>query len=235
MPAKRNNDPERRIVSTEITIRSLDGKNFIQGHAAVFNSLSQNLGGFVERVRPGAFTKTLKEADVRALLNHDPNFVLGRSSSQTLELSQDDIGLLYRINPPATSYANDLMALMVRGDIRESSFGFFALDEDWGLTEQGFPVRDIIEASLVDVSVVTYPAYTAADSGLARSSALVELEKRSGVPMAEMLNDPEQVKCAVGKCTVRQEPVENHSGLSDEEKHRLDELIAIDAELRGNQ
>jgi HK97 family phage prohead protease len=225
-------NPERRTITTDVELRAFNGMQVIVGHAAVFNRLSQNLGGFVERVRPGAFTKTLKEADVRALINHDPNKVLGRNTSGTLELEQDDIGLLYRIQPPNTSFANDLRVSMERKDVRESSFGFFAIDEDWDLSEQGVPIREIIEARLVDVSVVTYPAYIDADSGL-RSQALAGLEKRSGVELGEMLADPEKIKCAVGICRAdtngpgATHPEGDQSAKQIEAEQRLAELNAL--------
>lgn len=235
MPVNRSN-PERRYNTGEVEVRARNGKAFIGGHAAVFNKLSQNLGGFVERIRPGAFTKTIGEADVRALFNHDASMILGRNTSGTLELEQDDIGLLYRIFPGTRSYERDLIESMERRDIRESSFGFFAVEEDWGMTEQGFPVRDIVQASLVDISVVTYPAYLDSDAVIGKRSALTTLEKRSGVAMDEMLADPEAIKCAVGKCiSDSNEPGETHSGLSEEDQRALDRLIALDAELRGNQ
>lgn len=231
MPINKNN-PERRAVTGEVEIRSLNGNRVIEGHAAVFNRISQNMGGFVEKIRPGAFTKTLQEADVRALINHDPNLVLGRNKSGTLNLAQDDIGLRYGIMPPNTTYANDLAVSMERGDIDRSSFGFFAVDEDWSMTEQGFPVRELIQVSLVDVSVVTYPAYLDAESFM-RESALVSLEKRSGVPLKEMLSDPEQIKCAVGLCKIeKKEQKRNEVKLSDEEQKYLDQLLALEVELR---
>ncbi len=112
--------------------RTIDGETKqIRGYAAVFNSFSQPLGGFREIIRPGAFKKTLRDADVRALLNHDPNYVLGRKSAKTLELSEDDKGLRYAITPPDTSFANDLMVSIGRGDVTQSSFGFQTVKDKW--------------------------------------------------------------------------------------------------------
>src|SRR6266849_10066241 len=94
----------------------------IGGHGAVFSTLSEDLGGFRERIQPGAFKRTLRQgADVRALLNHDPNFVLGRNKSKTLSLSEDDQGLAYNVTPPDTQWARDLVVSMKRGDINQSS------------------------------------------------------------------------------------------------------------------
>lgn len=188
---------ERRFTSGEVEVRQRGSETTIEGHAAVFDKLSQNLGGFVERVMPGAFTKTLGEADIRALYNHDENLVLGRNKSGTLELSEDDSGLYYRITPPNTTYARDLMTVIERGDVSQSSFAFMAIDEEWGLSEQDFPRRDLMQVHLVDVSPVTYPAYLDTDTGTGgRSAALAGLAKRAGVRVAD-LSDPEAIKRAL--------------------------------------
>jgi HK97 family phage prohead protease len=188
---------ERRYTSGEVEVRQRGSETVIEGHAAVFEKLSQNLGGFVERVMPGAFTKTLQEADVRALYNHDENLVLGRNKAGTLELSEDDTGLYYRITPPNTTYARDLMTVIERGDVSQSSFAFMAIDEEWGFSEQDFPRRDLLQVHLVDVSPVTYAAYLDTDvSSGGRSMALHGLSKRTGVPVAD-LSDPEAIREAL--------------------------------------
>lgn len=187
---------ERRFTAGAVEVRDFNGKPSMFGHGAVFNRLSQNLGGFVECVDPAAFDKTLQEADVRALYNHDSNLVLGRSKSGTLVLETDNIGLAYRIDPPNTSYANDLMVTMGRGDVDQSSFAFMCIEDDWGLTDQGFPLRTLLQVALVDVSPVTYPAYLDADSGVGRMAALTGLSKRSGVPIVD-LSDPDAILRAV--------------------------------------
>lgn len=202
---------ERRLTTGGVEVRTQGKSVTIEGHAAVFEKLSQNLGGFVERVMPGAFTKTLGEADVRALFNHDENLVLGRNKSGTLELAEDDSGLYYRITPPDTTYARDLMAVMERGDVAHSSFSFMAIDEEWGLSDQDFPRRDLTQCHLVDVSPVTYPAYLDTDSGTkGRSAALTGLSRRSGVPLAD-LSDPEAIKRAL-------RPVETQDDESTDER-----------------
>lgn len=171
---------ERRYTTTAFEVRSSGGKTVIEGHAAVFNSRSQNLGGFVEIVAPGAFTKTIQESDVRALFNHDPSMVLGRSSAGTLRLAQDNIGLAYEIDLGSRTYERDLAESMERGDISQSSFGFRVIDDDFGYTEDDFPVRTLIEVQLTDVSPVTYPAYLDADSGIA-SRAMARLAEKRGL------------------------------------------------------
>lgn len=145
---------------------SLDGK--IVGHASVFDSWSETLGGifpFKEIVRKGTFTETIKFDDIRALFNHDPNFVLGRNKAGTLELEEDEIGLRVVITPPDTSWANDLIKNLRRGDISQMSIGFIVLEDTWG-TQDGIDIREIKKVQLFDVSIVTYPAYTQTDVGV---------------------------------------------------------------------
>src|SRR5689334_3189025 len=87
------------------------------GHAAVFNTWTDIGGYFRERILPGAFTRALKEDDVRSLFNHDANLILGRTKAGTLLLEEDPTGLLTQTFPPDTSYARDLAVSMERGDV----------------------------------------------------------------------------------------------------------------------
>lgn len=155
-------DIERRIYTATITVRAADTDQpaRIAGYAAVFNSLSEDLGGFVERIEPGAFKAAVEVDDVRALINHDPNLILGRTVAGTLRLSEDERGLRYEIDPPATQYAADLMVSLARGDVDQSSFGFRVQEESWDISGQ-IPVRIIRKVRLFDVSPVTFPAYPA--------------------------------------------------------------------------
>lgn len=186
---------ERRFVQSEVEVRISGGKSYIEGYAAIFDKRSSNLGGFVERVKPTAFNKTVKEADVRALLNHDPNLILGRTKSGTLDLTIDTRGLHYRALSPDTSYARDLLVVMERRDIDQSSFAFFKIEDQWDLTEDDFPERSLLEVGLVDVSPVTYPAYPDATSGI-RTAAIEGLAKRCGLE-ACTLDDVEAIKNAI--------------------------------------
>ena len=163
----KNNKEIRMLPIQELRIDdSLDGK--IVGHASVFDSWSETLGGifpFKEIVRKGTFTETIKLDDIRALFNHDPNFVLGRNKAGTLELEEDEIGLRVVITPPDTSWANDLIKNLRRGDISQMSIGFIVLEDTWG-TQDGIDIREIKKVQLFDVSIVTYPAYTQTDVGV---------------------------------------------------------------------
>ncbi len=131
------------------------------GYASVFGPLSEDLGGFRERIAPEAFNRTLKgKSDVRALVNHDTTMVLGRRQNDTLKLSVDSTGLKVTIDPPSTSYAADLMELVKRGDVSQMSFGFIVMPggESWGV-EEGTKIRTVSDLELLEVSVVSIPAY----------------------------------------------------------------------------
>ena len=161
---------ERRSYNAdELRAATGDGEKHphIVGHAAVFNSLSEPIWGmFRERIEPGAFKETLKTSDVRALLNHDPNYVLGRNKNSTLRLWEDGAGLAVDINPPGTQWANDLLVSIDRGDINQMSFGFIVGEDKW-TEEDGLTVRTIMRVDrLFDVSPVTFPAYPETDTSL---------------------------------------------------------------------
>jgi len=152
---------ERRMLDmAELRLDGEGQQQAIRGYAAVFDSLSQPLMGFREVIRKGAFRKTIKEADIRALWNHDPNYVLGRKSARTLQVQEDDKGLSTRIFPPDTQWARDLMESIKRGDVTQMSFGFRVVKDNWlPAGQDGLPVRELLSVQLFDVSPVTFPAY----------------------------------------------------------------------------
>lgn len=172
------NKIERRVFTIAgLKIERRDGQLAkIIGHAAVFNQLSEDMGGWREQISPGAFAEAIGRDDVRALINHDPNLVLGRNRAGTLTLSEDDQGLLTEITPPDTSYARDLIISMERGDINQMSFGFSVSPNGatWGETTDGIYVRTITQCNLYDVSPVTFPAYTHTDVALRSFNAFRE-------------------------------------------------------------
>lgn len=169
---------ERRAFKVS-ELRAIGDENpKIDGYAAVFNQLSEDLGGFREQIAPGAFTNTIKRADVRALWNHDPNYPLGRSKSGTLSLEEDETGLLFAIDPPDTQYARDLIVSMKRGDVDQMSFGFRTLKDHWEQSGDKV-IRTLIEVELFDVSPVTYPAYPQTSANV--RSAFESFTSGSGV------------------------------------------------------
>ena len=161
---------ELRYTACTVELRATDdGAVRLGGYALKFGKLSRNLGGFVEQIAPTALAKTLRDGgDVLCRYQHEDELLLGRTLSGTLRLSVDDVGLLYEVDLPDTSYARDLAALAARGDVQHSSFAFQAMPggDSWSLTDDGFPLRTLTELHLVDVAPVVNPAYLDTTSGL---------------------------------------------------------------------
>ena len=182
---KYNNIMEKRIFNIETRAEeSEEGNQIITGHASMYDTRSENLGGFYEYIEAGAFTPELiAKSDTRALINHDQNLILGRTTSGTLRLNADEKGLRYEFDVPQTSYGKDLVVSMQRGDITQSSFAFTVAEDDWTTDEAGNNIRTIKKIDrLYDVSPVTYPAYPEANDlivaqrGLATYKEKVEKE-----------------------------------------------------------
>jgi uncharacterized protein len=171
--------------------------SMIFGYAAKFAPVqSSDLGGFVEEIHPNAFDACLRSSpDVVGLWNHDVNHVLGRTTSGTVRLSTDKTGLLYEIDPPPTQFAKDLMVSIDRGDIHQSSFGFYCIDDSWREGPNGVYIRTVMKAELFDVSPVTFPAYPDATSGVRASlrNAPAALRRAKGIGDCE--DDPDAVGC----------------------------------------
>jgi uncharacterized protein len=133
--------------------------NRLEGYAAVFNSPSQDLGGFIEVIRPGAFARALKSnPDVLALLDHDTRHILGRTKAGTLRVSEDTKGLRFAIDVPQTTIGNDLLVSVGRGDISGASFAFTAKEDRWTQGNAGM-IRELLDVDLLDVTVTANPAY----------------------------------------------------------------------------
>ena len=171
---------EVRTICTELRAMPQDGNagKKIAGHAARFNSMSQDLGGFTERIAPGAFAKSLMNADVRALWNHDANIVLGRNKAGTLRLLEDSEGLYFEVDMPDTQLVRDMVVSPIeRGDVSQCSFGFYTINDSWENVD-GKVVRTLLECDLLDVSPVTYPAYNSTDVAMRSAQQVSEQTKQ---------------------------------------------------------
>lgn len=186
------------------TIKAVDDEQMIvEGYALRFNTLSNDLGGFVETISPEA----LKEADlsdVRCLIDHDSSKVLGRTVSETLELNVDDEGLYFRCQLPDTTYANNLYTSIKRKDINQCSFGFILSEDDgdsFEKREDGLFKRTIRKIkSLFDVSIVTYPAYN--DTDVAPALRSIEAIKESEQEELRKVQQEEQRKLDLAKAQI---------------------------------
>lgn len=146
------------------------------GYAAVFNSTVDIGGMWMETISPGAFTDALGQ-DVRALINHEPGRLLGRTAAGTLRLSQDAVGLAVEIDLPDTTDGRDVTSWLQRGDVDGMSFGFRVTKETWDETGD-IARRTILAVDLREVSIVTFPAY--GDTSIAlRSLDAIRAERRS--------------------------------------------------------
>lgn len=184
---------ERRTFPVhEIRASRKGDKQTFEGYAAVYNQYSQDLGGWHEIIEPGFFDEVMGD-DVRCLLNHDVNFVLGRTKANTLELSSDDIGLFQRTFPPvvdpeSAQWAKDFMVTLRRGEIDQQSFGFIVKATWRGDPEDGYVweafgdkiIRRLLPNGckrLLDVSPVTYPAYLQTNVSATTRSQFQEFQK----------------------------------------------------------
>lgn len=154
-------------------------KRMVEGYAALFNSTTTIGGWFDEMIEPGAFTEALQSSDIRALFNHDPNYILARSTAGTLEVTEDDKGLFYRFEVPNTNFGNDFLEMLRRGDVSQSSFAFTVAKQRWEEEKMGeeSKYKRVIEKvdQIYDVSPVTYPAYP--ETSVSARSKATELQK----------------------------------------------------------
>ena len=171
------NSRQMRSVASEFTTRA-DGEDLrIEGYFAVFNSNYQIWADGSESVAPGAFSDTLGD-DIRALIDHETMYVLGRNQAGTLELREDSHGLWgsVKINPNDQDAMN-LYARVQRGDVDQCSFGFDILEEETEFRDDGSVHWTIKKVKLYEVSVCTFPAYSET-SVTARKNEYEEIKKR---------------------------------------------------------
>jgi HK97 family phage prohead protease len=193
------------------------GRLEFHGRSIVYNSLSEDMGGWRERIMPGAATRTLGMApDVRFLINHDPNLLLGRTASGTADLSEDpEEGVDVDARMADVSYARDLAVSLERGDINQMSFGFWVTADGWaGNVHEVFG----IDLDGGDVSVVTYPAFAATSAEL-RSAAARHTGQTPTQP------DPEQVTRALAEMRAGKVLSASNRQLVQDARDALDALL----------
>ncbi|MBT2594739.1 HK97 family phage prohead protease [Arthrobacter sp. ISL-72] len=223
-------DLELRHISLPVEFRETsNGLGTLSGYASVFNRLSQNLGGFVERVDPAAFNKSLADqVAVLARYNHDDNHLLGTTEAGTLRLEVDGTGLRYDVDIPDTTSGRDVRELAKRQDVRYSSFAFRTVADDWDFTPEGFPLRTLLAVQLVDVAPVNNPAYRDTTTGL-RSLAdrlhmdVAKVRETAPEELRKLLLTPPDSRTDEERAEEEQRQGETHRSL-DLYRRRLDLL-----------
>ncbi len=163
---------ERRVFTSGLKIeRRVDddeaskGPGSLTGHAAVFDKLSVDFGGWREKLASGAFKATLadSDSDVRALFDHDTAHVIGRESAGSLTLREDETGLAFEVDLPDTQTARDLATNVEAGNITDMSFGFRTIRQEWDESDEDMAIRTLHEVELFEVSAVAFGAYPQTD------------------------------------------------------------------------
>lgn len=190
-----------------------DGQSpLIVGYGAVFYRAGQEgtqywlYDNIVERIDNRAFDRAIKEDDIRALKNHDPNLLLGRNNAGTMRLSVDEIGLRYEITPPSTQTGKDTIEEIKRGDLTGSSFSFIIPEggDDWSeqKTAEGakIHIRTLRELQVFDVGPVTFPAYSATTTSVRCFRNMLtgereELDQRFAPKVEALTRDMIEVRC----------------------------------------
>src|SRR5882757_2876454 len=191
---------QREIRSLKIqelrVVTSDDGVRRISGYAALYNSRSVDFGGWSEIISPSAFTATLQAMpDVLALRDHDPVILLGRTTSGTLTLTEDTVGLKFDVTLPDTTQAKDLAESLSRGDIDSCSFGFTTDNDVWTEDSEGNTVRTLLAVTLYEISIVSFPAYP--DTSASLRSCPIEVRSRIEAPVARPPVEPESDTAAL--------------------------------------
>ncbi|AFU62199.1 capsid maturation protease [Streptomyces phage TG1] len=174
---------------------SADGRISMRGYAYRFNELSHDLGGFRERIVPGAGAPSLRQNDVIATFNHQTPSLLGRTSSGTLRVGEDREGGWYEIDLPDTTTGRDVAELLKRGDLKGSSFTFRVLDGGQRRAEEddpetGLPVREITAMDVVELGPVVNPAYPTTQASLRSVEAVLGIGEFAPQAEAEERTEP---------------------------------------------
>lgn len=172
----------RHFELEEVEIRAKDGESesrTITGYAARFDKLSVDLGGFREKIQRGAFARSLKSENIRALWNHNRDIVLGSTKAGTLRLWEDEKGLRFDFDAPASPWGDTALESIRRGDVDGMSFGFMVpRNGDSWEESNGGPIRTLLDVNLLEVSPTAFPAYPSS-SATARSTEEVLAEYRA--------------------------------------------------------
>lgn len=187
----KKDEKEIRSLVRPVEARAEGERMTVAGYAAVFGEWADVAGQWRETIARGAFSRSLRTDDVLALFGHDSRRLLGRTASGTLRLSEDARGLAMEIDLPDTSDGRDVRALIARGDISGMSFGFEAVHDDWDFSSDP-PRRTLIDLNLIEVSIVSVPAYSGT------SIALRSLECARAATESRHFARPNRLRMKIG-------------------------------------
>lgn len=175
---------ERRLRLNETSeLRDISGKKVFYGNAAVYGEWSSKVHGyFKERLAAGCFQRSLGDGtDIVATVDHDINRILGRRSANTLRLADTNEQLAVECDASDYTWAKDLQIALERKDIRGMSFIFDVRSDEWTRSDDGTPLRTVLEANLYEVSFVHFPVYPQSEAGLRGTPLALPLdgEKRA--------------------------------------------------------
>ena len=164
----------------DFEIREVDEQRLISGMALPFNQRSSDLGGFVETISPNAVDRTLENSDVVMLWQHDATDPITRESTG-LKLEVRESGLYFEAD--ASDFTDRQLDLMDRGVVKQMSFGFVTVSDEWDQKEKPV-IRTLLDIDLREISPVTWPAYSS-------TSVAVRSAETAGVPLEEKQIDPQ--------------------------------------------
>ena len=204
---------ETRILNVDsFEVREDSDGMHLEGYAALFDSRSENLGGFTETIKPGAFRTSLRARnDIKFLWNHDTGAVLGSTRAGTLTLTEDDRGLRVSGTLPNTSHGRDAAELVRRGDVSAFSFGFSMPARGGDSWNAEGTERVLKSVRLHEVSLVAFPAYPET-AGTATVRGLDKIAKRAEV-------DADALADALLK-------IENGEDISSDDRQLLEKVLS---------
>lgn len=230
-PQPEAKEPEVRTNSVDFEVRAEgDGMTFT-GYASVFNSPSEDLGGFVEYVAPGAFKRSLQSRnEVKLLWNHDSGEPLASLRGGTMQLIEDEVGLRVTAKLPNTTRGRDIAELLRTKVIDSMSFGFNVIKDSWSRDGQ---TRTLESVRLFEASIVSFPAY-AATTATVRSAPSINVDELADALLrlesGEELDDKsaELITDVVNKLKAQpevEEVIENGLDLLDLKQKQFDLLM----------
>lgn len=178
----------------EVEVRKDDnGQRTAKGYAALFDKLSPKRFNFQEKIRSGAFKNSIKKGEIKALWNHDDNFVLGSMQNGTLRLEEDERGLKFELDLPDTQAGKDAAVSIKRKDVTGMSFGFRAIKQEWDEKDPKNIIRTLVEVECREISPTAFPYYPTTKVNI-RSENAYEEYRKTKLNESERINNENDLK-----------------------------------------